>query len=91
MNDSTYFLKNNKSANFAVHNDFMYGKQSSKNETDYYRCKERNCKARLILVNNKFSNQSKLHNHPSHKVDILRQLAINEMKIKVIFIYFTII
>ncbi len=87
MNNSLFFLKIQRSLPHPVYNDYIFIKDKSVNESVYYKCKQSGCKSRLILINNEISKIKEEHKHPSNKIEILKQLAINEIKYKVYTIY----
>ena len=85
MENMVYFIKTNQITQFAVFNNYMYKKNKSNNEMVYYQCKNAKCNSTLNLKNGVISKVTDHNSHPSHQIEILKQLAINEMKMKVIF------
>jgi hypothetical protein len=80
-------IQNNKLKNSVVFNNFIYHKNNSYSDIDYYKCKEKSCDARFNLMNGQYFSESNRHNHDSHKIEILQQLAINDMRDKVVYAF----
>ncbi len=82
-------IQNNRLTNWVAFNCSIYNKNSFYQNIDYYKCKEKGCDSRLNLINNEYFSDSNQYNDALHKIDVLQQLAINEMK-KGIIHYFNI-
>jgi hypothetical protein len=80
MANKVSFIKNSKWTNVPVFNNFIYCHNKNSGLKVYYKCSEKTCNAYLTLIDGQYSDNSGNHNHPSHRIEILKLKALNEMK-----------